>query len=184
MSYGVIEGSMIHQAREDFMDQMLKGDYTHLLFIDEDMGFREETLPIMLSRKYPIVGCNYRIKVPPCLFTARTADGQSDLKTTAETTGLEETLWMGFGFCLIERQVVEATKAPRFLGGYNHTKHKYATEDAPFFLQARKLGFIPMVDQDASKLIYHCGNWSYSWDDEIPAIKRHPIAERDRYNDE
>ena len=178
MGYTIVEGSMINQARDDLCDSMLEAGLSHILFIDDDMGFTPDAFLSLVSRKLPIVGCNYRMKTPPCPFTCRAADGSAWIETKEDSTGVEPVQFMGFGFCLIERRVIEAVEKPRFLGGYNVQLSKYSTEDGPFMVRAAEKGFIPMVDHDASKFVYHIGRYCYSWDDDIPKEKRFPYAER------
>ncbi len=181
LSYHMIEGSMIGSAREEFVNDIIAlPQATHLLFIDEDMGFREDTLSIMLSRQMPFVSCNYRMKVPPCAFTSRVKDDSGWMETTEEKNSLEEASMTGFGFSLIERQVLEAVKAPRFSNVWVEKYNTYSTEDRSFCHKAIEAGFPPFVDHKASKRIYHIGNYAYSYDDEFPAYKRQPKAERMR----
>lgn len=178
LSYHVIEGSMVPQARESFVKDVLDVGSTHLLFIDEDMGFREDCLNIMLSRQMPFVACNYRMKVPPCPFVAMGLDDKTRIETNEDKTSLEEALYTGFGFALLERQVFENLKPPSFSNEWYPSWQAYSTEDRTFCLKAREAGFPCMIDHKASKRIYHIGSWAYSWDDEIPASKATPIAER------
>lgn len=170
---------MIGAAREEFVnDAIALPQMTHLLFIDEDMGFREDCLNILLSRQMPFVSCNYRMKVPPCDFTCRNKDDSEWMKTDNSKHSLEESSMTGFGFSLIERQVLEAVKAPRFSNVWVEKYNTYSTEDRSFCHLAIEAGFPPMVDHKASQKVYHIGNYAYSWDDDFPAYKRQPIAER------
>jgi hypothetical protein len=179
LSYHVIEGSMVGSAREEMVDDVLKMEQTtHLLFIDEDMGFRQDCLNKLLARQQPFVSANYRMKIPPCYFTARKADDSDWLPTNADSFSLEEALFTGFGFSLIERQVLEAIKKPRFSNVYYDKYGTYSTEDKTFCALAKEAGFPVHVDHDVSKLVYHVGSYSYSWDDEFPAYKKVPYAER------
>lgn len=179
LSYHVIEGSMIGSAREEFVDDILTmPDTTHLLFIDEDMGFRQDCLNRLIARQVPYVGVTYRMKIPPCKFTARKLDDTDWLDTNAEKVSLEEAFFTGFGFTLIEKSVLEAVKKPRFSNVYSEKYGTYSTEDRSFCILAREAGFPIYVDHDVSKLVYHVGSWSYSWDDDHPAYKRLPYAER------
>lgn len=180
LSYHVIEGSMVGSARETFVDDILTLDSTHLLFIDEDMGFREDVLNILLSRQVPFVSCNYRMKVAPCPFTARKPDDSGWIETNSGSVGLEETLFNGFGFSLIERKVLEAVSKPRFENKWIKEANGYTTEDKSFCLKAKEAGYSPMIDHKASKRVYHIGTWAFSWDDEIEAKKIVPMAERYR----
>lgn len=178
MWFGFHEGSGISQGREDLVEAALRTDYiTHVLFIDEDMGFLPDAFYLMASRKKDIVGTAYRIKVPPCPFTAVDFDSKP-IDITEESTGLQEVRWMGFGFALIDKKVFQAMEAPRFSIFWNPQVKKYTTEDGPFFMKAKELGFPVYVDLDASKLVYHNGNWAFSWDDKFTPEQRHPYAER------
>jgi hypothetical protein len=179
VSYHMIDGSMVCSAREEFVNDVLKLETaTHLLFIDEDMGFREDTLNILLSRQMPFVSCNYRMKIPPCPFTSRVKDNSDWMETTEEKNSLEEASMTGFGFALLERQVLEAVKPPRFTNRWVPEYNTYSTEDNSFCNLAIEAGFPPFVDHKASKRVYHIGNWSYSYEDAFPASRRNPIAER------
>lgn len=178
-NYALIESSMIYQAREDFINDVLRNDYTHLLFIDDDMGFREDVLHRLLAHDLPIVSCNYRMKVPPCPFTARSLDSKYWVETNEQSTGLEQVLMTGFGFCLIKRETLEKMTKPLFLPYYTHQNDKYSTEDTPFFLQLKRLGIDVFIDHDASKLVYHAGQWCFGYDDDnFRAEQRMPKAER------
>ena len=94
LSYHVIEGSMVGAARETMVDDILQmPNTTHLLFIDEDMGFRQDCLNRMLARQVPFVSANYRMKIPPCYFTARKADDSSWLETKKEPLEVKVVLY-------------------------------------------------------------------------------------------
>jgi len=162
MDFAMREGSGVGSNRDYLIDQALaKPGMTHVLFIDEDMMFKPHTLHVLASRRLPIVGCNYRMRTPPAEFTALATGCERRVETTLESTGVEECVVLGFGFCLIERQVFEALPRPRFLAFY--ADDHYSTEDTPFFLNARKEGFVAHVDHDASKLIAHRGDMTYHW---------------------
>jgi hypothetical protein len=102
--------------------------------------------------------------VPPGEFTASGIDGKSYIRVTDESSGLQEAYNCGFGFCLIERKVLEAVPAPRYLLKYAEGDGRYATEDFCFFSQAREdAGFPVYIDLDASKRVWHEGSIAYSW---------------------
>jgi len=180
LGYLSLEGSMVYSGREKFVDDVVNGDYTHLLFIDDDMGFREDSLNILLSRQVPIVAVNYRMKVPPCHFTARKLDNSGWIETNPQSDSLEEALFSGFGMCLMERQVLEKIAKPRFLPQYEPETQSYSTEDYTFFQKTREAGFPLLIDHKVSKRVYHIGNWFYSYDDSFPEYLKNPAAERAR----
>ena len=162
-----MEGSGISSNREDLYRMALaKPDMTHLLWIDTDMGFTPDCLHIVARKRQPIVGANYRMRVPPADFTALKADKSGRIQTTQETAGLEEAYYTGFGFCLIERKVLESISEPRYPIWFNAENGRYTTEDHPFFVAAREKGFPCYVDHDLSKHIWHKGGMSYCWNED------------------
>jgi len=178
-SYNVIQGSMVATAREEMLEAAIKLDATHLLFIDEDMGFHPMLLNHLLMRQQPFVACNYPMKTWPQNFTARRIDRAEWLPTKEEDKSLEEVDFCGMGFALIERQVLDALgPAPNFLNTWDEEWKTYSTEDRYFCHKIKKLGFPVYIDHDASKLVYHNGNHSYSWDDPKEVLAKHPYAER------
>ena len=159
----MILGSVIGDSRDKLVDLALEHPITHLLFIDDDMGFAEDALNVALNRQLPIVLGNYRVKCEPFNFTARANWDDEPLKiidTTEDSSGVEPGSWGGFGFALIERRVLEAVKKPRFLGQYNHDA--YTTEDYPFFLAAKQAGFGAVIDHDLSKGLSHRGGFTFT----------------------
>lgn len=171
MDFLMLEGSGISSNREDMVrDALLKSDMTHLLWIDEDMGFNMDVLHMMAKHRQPIVACNYRMRVPPADFTALRLDKKGRIQTTALSNGLEEAYYTGFGFCLIERRVFESINEPRFMIGFNEVSKKYTTEDHPFFVKARENGYKCYVDHDASKKIWHIGNLNYIWAEDYSSL--------------
>lgn len=160
-------GANIGQARDNMCDAAIAQGCNHLLFIDDDMGFSEDCLNIALARQMPIVLANYRRKMPPGFFTATKIDKDeniTEIQTTTESTSLQECYYGGFGFCLIDVEVLKAVKKPRFLMEYSHELESYTTEDFPFFREARKAGYPAYVDQEVSKRVYHNGTFPYSFD--------------------
>lgn len=166
LDFRLLEGSGISAGRESLIFDALKtADASHVLFIDEDMGFNVDVLHIMARRRQPIVCCNYRMRVPPAEFTAMRIDKQGRIETKAESSGLEEAYYTGFGFALIAREVFESVAPPRFMIEWVNEAQTYTTEDHPFFRKARdEGGFACYVDHDASKRVYHVGSVNYRWD--------------------
>lgn len=159
-------GPNISDNRERLVRRFLADpDKTHILWIDDDMVFKPDALYYMARRRHPIVGCNYAMKGKRRGFTAMKKDMSGRIYTGKNSTGLEEALFMGFGFCLIERQVFEKMTPPRFPIQYIAETEEYTTEDTPFFVMAADLGYKVWVDQDASKHVTHLGDYGYTWED-------------------
>ena len=170
LDYHIIEGSGISANREQLVVDALKTNCTHILFIDEDMGFVPQTLHVLASKRQRIVGTNYPMRGKGSSFTALTEDRQARVVTGPHSVGLAPVFYTGFGFCLIERSVFEQMKRPWFLIGYNTDNYRYTTEDAAFGNQLHELGIPWYVDHDASKLICHIGNYNYQWQEAYESI--------------
>lgn len=164
MNMLMLIGSSIGENRDKIVNQAIKEDCSHVLFIDDDMGFDADCLNIALMRKMPIVLANYRRKSPTATFISRNVDNSDNIVTTPEKDSLEECSFGGFGFCLIERQVLDAIPMPRFLAVYDPTSGVYTTEDKPFYEAARAAGFPAFVDHRISKKVTHNGSYQYKWD--------------------
>jgi hypothetical protein len=165
-----MEGTGVSANRERMVKNFLKTDATHLLFIDDDMGFNPDALHVLASRRQPIVACNYRVRTPPAPFMAK-RDGK-EIKITAESTGLEEVDFVPFGLCLMERRVLESIPVPRFMIEYiERDFNDYTTEDVSFCNKVRTQYPI-YIDHDASKKVWHAGNIHYTWADDFTNMNK------------
>jgi hypothetical protein len=158
------ETSVIHQNREKLVGSALEWKATHLMFLDDDMVFDARVLSVLLGRRQAYVACNYPKRMAPIAFTAIALGGKSAIVTRPDSTGLEEAEYTGFGVSLIEMQVFEKTPKPWFLPKYVPDLDMYTTEDGPFCERIRAQGFKVYVDHDASKMVQHRGQFSFSWD--------------------
>jgi hypothetical protein len=163
----MIEGSVIHMARELIVTRALESDSTHLLFLDDDMVFDADILDSMFARKQPVALCNYLLKTEEPVFLSVDKNKQHIL-TSETSTGIELADSGGFGVSLFETEVFKKTPQPWFLPLYIKEQGKYTTEDVPFFYRVRKQGFPVYVDHDASKKVEHIGNKRWSWNKDFP----------------
>lgn len=158
-------GSNWIENRETIGETALERGATHLCFIDDDMVFSEAVIPRLLARAHAgldIVTVNYMVKQEPAdTFTAIGLNG-SRVRTTADSTGVEEVAANGFGVSIISAEVFKKVPQPWFLPTWNKD-FGYSTEDVPFFRKAREAGFKVWVDHDASKAVAHVGRKQWSW---------------------
>ena len=139
--------------------------WTHLLFLDDDMTFEPEILDVLAGRRQPIVVTNYLMKTPERdTFVAVGLDG-ARVATTGWDSGLRSIAYSGFGVSLFETKVFKRTPQPWFAPDFLPEKSTYSTEDYPFFRRAREAGFDVLLDQDASKLVSHGGAGVWDWTD-------------------
>lgn len=159
--------SCISQGRESLVMDSLTSGCTHVLFVDEDMGFQQDVVHGMIRRKLPIVACNYKMRFEGMPFAALSQDLQRRIETTADSPDLEPCGNVGFGLCLIERKVFEAVPQPWFSLIWHPEAKLYTTEDLGFFQQCAEAGFTPMVDHVASRKVEHIGAFRYRWNGPI-----------------
>lgn len=166
-----IEGSGVSAARETFIDKALGGNYTHLLFIDEDMMFPRDGLHQLLRRRQDMVGANYRKRVPPGDWLSINLTRTGRVETSESKTGLEAVDYTGFGFFLLSRRALELVKPPRFLPRWIDEVNGYTTEDVVFMEKARDAGLTVYIDHDLSKHVAHLGQIDYRWDQDYSGLK-------------
>lgn len=159
--------SCISQGRESLVMDSLASECTHVLFIDEDMGFQQDVVHGMMRRRLPIVACNYKMRFEGMPFAALTQDLQHRIATTEESPELEPCGNVGFGLCLIERKVFEAVAQPWFSLVWHPDVKLYTTEDLGFWQRCADAGFTPMVDHVASRKVEHIGAFRYRWNGPI-----------------
>ena len=171
IEFSGIEGSGVSSARETFINRALADDFTHLLFIDEDMMFPKDGLHQLLRRRQDIVGANYRKRLPPGDWLAVDLDKKGRVPTDETKSGLEAVHYTGFGFCLLSRKAMEAVTPPRFMLEWIPEANGYTTEDVIWFTKARDAGLTAYIDHDLSKHIGHIGMLDYRWDQDYSNIK-------------
>jgi len=168
--------SCIHSNREALVRRAIDTERTHLLFLDDDMGFDPRVADILLGRRHPVVACNYLIKEQDDKdprFVAVAPNGRR-VVTKADSTGLQEITYSGFGVSLFEVRAFAATPQPWFQPTWVPEAQSYTTEDNPCFTKLRAHGFPALLDHDASKLVTHWGDKEWKWDQWRPAKQAAP----------
>jgi hypothetical protein len=156
--------STIHANRERIVEDAIKNEATHLLFIDDDMRFTFDAVNLLFSRRQPVVAVNYVMKKIPTEFVAVGDAGNGEGKrvtTKADSQALQPIIYSGFGLSLFELRAFKATPQPWFLPQWRDGS--YTTEDMPCYEALAKAGFPAYLDHDASKFIGHVGDFEYTW---------------------
>lgn len=163
--------SVLTSNRELLVRRAIDNGNTHIMFLDDDMGFSPEVATIMLGRRQPVVACNYLIKhqaEEDPAFVAVGLDGRR-IVTKKDSIGLQECSYTGFGVSLFETRVFAAVPQPWFEMKFVPEASCYTTEDNPCYEKIRKAGFPVYIDHDASKLIDHNGDSTWKWNHWRPA---------------
>lgn len=94
--------SLIQYARNFLVYQFLKNeDYTHMLWIDADLGFDPTALVRMLNRKVDVIGGVYTNKNP-------TTPKYPYIAAGSVVDGMQEAYHIPGGFMLVSREAVKA----------------------------------------------------------------------------
>jgi hypothetical protein len=143
--------------REMLIDWAITKNFTHVLFIDDDMEFEKDILHDLARRKLDFVVCDYPRKKIPQSMIAIGMDG----KEMKMSEGIEEARQVGFGMALIDMKVIKSVNKPRFPLPFNSQTGEYGSEDYWFCKKAIDNGYKIFVDHDASKKVGHIGSYTF-----------------------
>lgn len=174
----MVSCSMLTESRHRLVGEALAWGATHLLWLDADHVFPEDTIPRLLSHNVDVVGANYPRRVTPTAPTACKLDpshADNDTKNLIYTTGekalageLEEAAHLGFGVCLMNMRVLDLLQVhadehsdgnfmPLFEMKSTEGKHGMIGEDVFFFKKVRDAGGRIFVDHALSWEVGHIG---------------------------
>lgn len=166
-------GTIIPQQRAALVKQAVDYGATHLLFIDSDMRFPPNALERLLAHDQPIVAANYSTRRHPIVPTAEHKE-KGMLFTPHDAEGLAEVSHAGMGLMLIEMAVFHLMSEPWFALGFDPKAKEYVGEDVFFCRQAKKSGFVTLVDQGLSREVRHVGEMEFRHE--------HALVTRDMWN--
>jgi hypothetical protein len=167
-----VGSSIVTDARSAVVNQFLKGDGTHLFWIDSDMHWhpRDFMKLVAYCTQVDVVGATYTQKVEPPRFMMR------EPKNTPNQYGFLEVAGLGLGFACMKREVVEKVAASKrmirtnggemrevFTFGLTEDGHRMG-EDMRFFQDIREAGYTVWCDPKVN--IRHVGIKLYGGDAE------------------
>lgn len=164
--WGFASGSYIPNNRLKLAHKAIEVAASHILFIDSDMRFPEDTLDRLLKADKDIVGANYKQRTQN-EWTARKGGRFVDSATPRRTTGggqdwppdgLEEVDTLGTGVTLINVEVFKKLPEPWFAMPYDTSIGKLVGEDVYFCTIARENGYKIWVDHNLSREVKHTGS--------------------------
>jgi hypothetical protein len=113
-------GIYISNLRQQCATLALQTGASHLLFVDADMRFPEDTIDRLVAWDVDLVGANYVQRTIPEWWTAR-KDGAS--VSSVGRTGHQCVDFVGFGVMLISRELFETLERPWFDTPYEGGTH-------------------------------------------------------------
>src|SRR5665213_1982144 len=122
--------SLLSLGREILLTRAIDEGFTHILFIDDDTLFTNETVKSLISRDLDYVAVNFCRKQIPLSFCAVGLDGKQ-IDSTGKT-GIEECMHVGLGMVLIKLSCLKEFPAPRFSVLWWEEAKTYMGEDTFF----------------------------------------------------
>ena len=149
------EGISATIARHIVCRKFLKGDWTHLFFLDDDIRPPVDVIQTLLKYEKDVICANYLLFLDQHLHPA----AYKKAKDTYESyrmgeTGVKEVDAIGLGACLIKRHVLEKTmREDCFTLEYDEDGHLAMGEDITFSECVKRFG-IP-IHYDFSTMCHH-----------------------------
>lgn len=134
------------------VNEAIKNGGTHILFVDSDMIFPDDTIKRLLAHKKEIVGVKYKKREFPIKWLYETLDGESDKE-------IFKVKHVGTGLMLIDLSVFPKLKGSWFNFGRDSQGQLALGEDVWFCNTARDAGFDVWVDPTLQ--IGHVGEYIF-----------------------
>lgn len=151
--------SNIATARMDLVDESIAGNFTHALFIDDDMTFPYNMLDKLCGYNSPVVAANCCQKRLPLTFTAIGLD-RKRLDSRGKT-GWEQVMRVGCAIMLIDLSIFANLPRPYFNFEWNSDSGKLISEDYYFCRLLNRSNVPIIIDHDVSQHIGHVGAYTY-----------------------
>ncbi len=151
-------------ARNTMIEEALKRDFTHIIFIDDDMVFNEDAVTKLLCREVDICSGYAIQRITPFLVCQFLANDETKTTHTYEAIdiGFRQVDAVGSFFLLCNLEAIKKIQAPWFkfgatLNGYGMANNEEGIgEDVYFGLKAKMAGLDVYVDTDLE--IGHIGS--------------------------
>lgn len=154
--------SILPKGRMQLVQEAMKRDATHILFLDCDARFPTHTLAQLLAHDVDFVACNAVNRSFPCVPTSRHAPGHV-VWTEPDSYGLEEIRdHVGLHTALIKMDVFKRIPQPWFAIPYLMQMTEYQGEDVWFCHKCLEAGVKVYVDHDLSHASRHVGTFDYT----------------------
>lgn len=167
------KGSILPKNRLEIVKRALQGQYSHILFLDDDMTFPPDVLLRLIKHGKAVIACNCPTKMLPSTSTARSkGSGTIGVPVCSNTgSGIEKVWRVGTGVMLVETRVFKCIPQPWFPIEWNQELCDYTGEDWAFCQRLEEHNIPIYVDHALSREIGHVGSHEFRHTD-IPVFKQ------------
>lgn len=162
--------SVIPSNRHEIIDMAQQWKATHILWIDDDMrwppGVAKALFKSMIELNRvdkenapKIIGANCIKRKYPIEYMATDMDQQEVVSRGKK--GLDEVLYTGNSFTLMDMSLFTKIEKPWFAFAWNQETGKFGTEDVFFMVKARKHGYPTYIVHELGEHIDHIGAWTF-----------------------
>ncbi len=156
-------GTGLAMNRIKLCKKAVEKDFTHILFLDDDMKFPMHTLLMFLKHEKELIAANCARKELPPRSTAKDFDDAgSCVWTRRRSTGLQKVKSVGTAVMLIKTDLLKRLPQPWFAEVYNPETETSTGEDVFFCNLAREHGADVWIDHDISKEVEHMGGFEFT----------------------
>jgi len=156
------KGSMLSQNRERLWVRALEAGVTHVLFLDTDMVFPEDTISRLAKWRKPFVAAAGVVKRREEARVAARGVGKEEVVWRKGSKGLVEVAHVGLAVALIDLEIGMRMSAPRFKMEWVEEEGAYMGEDVWFCRKWREeVGERIWVDKGLSEWVRHMGTYPY-----------------------
>ena len=167
-------GSILANMREWLIQDAIKNDATHLLFIDSDQTFPRDLFHRLYAHEKKVVAANITTKMLPPSPTARLKGGKAGIPlfTGEDDTDLVEVWRVGTGIMLLDLNLFKrkGMEGAWFNQYWKEELNSYVGEDWAFCEKLEKAGHRIYVDQGLSREVGHIGKLCYAHDMVVPEL--------------
>jgi hypothetical protein len=145
-----IGDSLVARARNKLAAEFLESDATHMLFLDTDLIFTPQHVARLLSHDKPVIAGLYPKKQRELAWVVNTLPGQEP-----DENGLQKVKYIGTGFLMIKREVLERMAAEIPGIAYVTDAGQVQRTEHDFFPTG------PMLDPEQGTTRYHSEDWGF-----------------------
>lgn len=149
------ETSMLVQSRHSLIVAALKGKCTHILFLDSDMTFPQDTFTRLLLRDKEVIAANATTRSYPTMHIAHDLKGRRI--DSRKKFGVQKVQHVGMAVMLINTKIFSKISPPLFMMEWIPDIQAYCGEDVYFCAKVQQAGYDIWIDHDLSKEVGHLG---------------------------